>query len=584
MLFRSTDNQVHLLGILMVAGGAALSGELIFAVCLFLFTLLISLSAGLGVIEAAVGPHEVPPIRAALGPLSVGIVFALLGALSFFVLFPRLNWNIAARGSASGLLGTATTGFADTVRLGSGSGTLKTNPRVVLRAALSPDPDRSQLERYWLGRTFRTFDGREWTGAPQAAAVPRGRVTLVEGVPPEGSVVQRIELLPAYGAHAAIALEQPLSFTQAATLTAGGSARTGLVRVPGTEVAFAPRGSSYRYVATSLAPGNGAWLPAALTGEERAGLLQLPEHLDPRIGALARSVVGGERNPLRAARLLERHLQRSYRYTLELEGEQADPLAHFLFTRKAGHCEHFATALAVLLRASGVPARVATGFFGGERAGAQYVVRAGDAHAWVQAHVEGAGFVTLDGTPLEFRTSQTPALTQRLFAAYETLEELWRGAVLDYDFRDQVDLVRTLRPRPAPTRAAQPVRRPLPSLGAWWARLLAAAGTYGLGWLLYRQLRRAAPHPATVFREGAERILRRARLSESPDELLESTSARLVAKGHPDAPRVEQIRTRYLEARFGQRPLTRRQADALLRELARELHPRHGGARRAGQR
>ena len=68
----------------------------------------------------------------------------MLGALAFFILFPRLNWNMAGRRAAPGL--GATTGLADTVRLG-GAGTLKSNPRVVLRAHLTPDPGVEQLER-----------------------------------------------------------------------------------------------------------------------------------------------------------------------------------------------------------------------------------------------------------------------------------------------------------------------------------------------------------------------------------------------------------------------------------------------------
>ena len=76
-----------------------------------------------------------------------------------------------------------------------------------------------------------------------------------------------------------------------------------------------------------------------------------------------------------------------------------DPLADFLFTRKQGHCEHFATALAVMLRTQGFAARVVAGFFGGQRIGDHYVVRAGDAHAWTQLFVPGRGWVTYDATP-----------------------------------------------------------------------------------------------------------------------------------------------------------------------------------------
>ena len=109
----------------------------------------------------------------------------------------------------------------------------------------------------------------------------------------------------------------------------------------------------------------------------------------------------------RAAQKLASWLQSEYTYTLELGGDVADPLMEFLFVRKAGHCEHFATALTLMLRTQGFQARLATGFFGGERVGDEYLVRAGDAHAWTHVLVPGRGFVTVDATPPAFRASQS---------------------------------------------------------------------------------------------------------------------------------------------------------------------------------
>ena len=88
------------------------------------------------------------------------------------------------------------------------------------------------------------------------------------------------------------------------------------------------------------------------------------------------------------ARAIERHLRHDYGYTLELPPETVrDPLANFLFVRKKGHCEYFASAMAVMLRTLGIPSRVVTGFQSGvfnPLTGWQ-VVRASDAHSWVEA-------------------------------------------------------------------------------------------------------------------------------------------------------------------------------------------------------
>ena len=221
-----TDGQVQLAGLLMVAGGAALSGELVFALFLVAYCVLASLSMGLGVVEAAVPAGEPLPVRAAVRPLSTGIVFAVCGAVAFFLLFPRLNWNIAGRRASPGL--GATTGLSDTVRLG-GAGTLKANPRVVLRAHVTPDPGLDQMSAYWVARTYDTFDGQEWTSIG-ATKRSRQRVTLRPGG--ERSIHQRIELLPAYGSRTLVALETPTRLGNAVAYTSGGSRRTSLMWPP----------------------------------------------------------------------------------------------------------------------------------------------------------------------------------------------------------------------------------------------------------------------------------------------------------------------------------------------------------------
>jgi len=95
-------------------------------------------------------------------------------------------------------------------------------------------------------------------------------------------------------------------------------------------------------------------------------------------------------------------LRHHYRYTLHLPTTAPkDPLANFLFERKEGHCEYFASAMAVMLRSLAIPSRVVNGFRGGEfnDLNGQYVVRASDAHSWVEAYFPGHGWVGFDPTP-----------------------------------------------------------------------------------------------------------------------------------------------------------------------------------------
>ena len=98
-----------------------------------------------------------------------------------------------------------------------------------------------------------------------------------------------------------------------------------------------------------------------------------------------------------------RHLQAGYRYTLSPGAfRTADPVAEFLFEKKAGYCEYFASAAVLLLRLQGVPARFVKGLSVGpqtDQGGGLHVVRESDAHAWVEAWIPGEGWVEADPTP-----------------------------------------------------------------------------------------------------------------------------------------------------------------------------------------
>ena len=183
---------------------------------------------------------------------------------------------------------------------------------------------------------------------------------------------------------------------------------------------------------TPFAPGG-----LSLGQLERAQDLQLPR-LDPRIPELARQLMG-EGGDLERARSLERHLRRDYVYTLQLPSvEPRDPLADFLFNRKRGHCEYFASSMAVMLRAQGIPARVVNGFAGGayNPVSDLYMIRASDAHTWVEAYIDGRGWMTFDPTPSALRSSGVSLLTT-LGYYLDAADSFWQEWVLNYDLARQ---------------------------------------------------------------------------------------------------------------------------------------------------
>nr|WP_216618245.1 DUF3488 and transglutaminase-like domain-containing protein [Corallococcus carmarthensis] len=565
----AAEGQTHLTGLLMVAGGAALSGDMTYAMCLIAFGVLASLSLALGVVEAAVPDGEPVPVRAVMRPLSAGLAFAVAGAMAFFILFPRLNWAMVGPRSAPGLGAVSAAGYSNTVRLG-GAGTIKGNPRVVLRATLTPDPDRDALDAYWVGRTYDTFDGMEWTNVVGARQTER-QITLR---PASDTLLhQRIELLPAYGARTLIALETPSRLGNAMAHTPTGTRSSPVQLQGGGEVRFTVTAPSYTYEAYSLPPDTKAGLAAGLVQAERDQLLAVPEHLDPRVSQLAARVLQGEKEPLAAARKLAAFLQKDYAYTLEQEGTPEDPLSDFLFVHKGGHCEHFATALTLMLRTQGIAARLATGFYGGTRVDGGYLVRAGDAHAWTHVLVPGRGFVTVDATPPSNRTSQGSVLLEKLLAFYEAVEARWRNSVVDYSFRDQFELASALVRPPRRPRGATENETPsrLPPARAWVTAAVVAFGVWRAGRFVSRWTRRAPALEATRFLDRVDALLQRAHVPRFEHESLEDLTTRLAREGHPLALALTPLTRRYLEARFGGRVLREGEAEHLLATLRRAL-------------
>jgi len=175
---------------------------------------------------------------------------------------------------------------------------------------------------------------------------------------------------------------------------------------------------------------------------ERIQYLRLPPAMDPRITDLARRVVGPEKSPAIEARLIENYLRRSYSYTLELPpSEPADPLSFFLFHRKKGHCEYFASAMAVMLRVVGIPSRMATGFQSGVYnpiSGSQ-LIRTSDAHAWVEAWLPHYGWATFDPTPPDPNPQRLSVWTRLSFYT-DAAEVFWQDWVLNYNLDRQLQL------------------------------------------------------------------------------------------------------------------------------------------------
>lgn len=166
-----------------------------------------------------------------------------------------------------------------------------------------------------------------------------------------------------------------------------------------------------------------------------------------RVAALAEEVAGSV-EPAEQARRIQSFLMREYAYSLDLLGIRSDhPVEDFLFEFRRGHCEYFASSMVLMLRATGIPARLVTGYLGGEYNPFEdyYVVRQSNAHAWVEAYLPDRGWTTFDPTPPSgLPISSKLGWSLLASQAYDYLLFRWDRYVLTFGFYDQLGIARRL--------------------------------------------------------------------------------------------------------------------------------------------
>jgi transglutaminase-like putative cysteine protease len=162
--------------------------------------------------------------------------------------------------------------------------------------------------------------------------------------------------------------------------------------------------------------------------EPRGTDLYLPRRLRRALAMLAQRWTEGATTPQERLESIARHLHDGYRYARAFERDQRlDPTLDFLFTNQSGHCEYFATALALVARAARIPTRAVMGYRVSERSPFGYfVVREKNAHAWVEAWLPGSGWTTVDATPeaelpqnVEHEASYLTSLADGLSVTYD---------------------------------------------------------------------------------------------------------------------------------------------------------------------
>jgi len=239
-----------------------------------------------------------------------------------------------------------------------------------------------------------------------------------------------------------------------------------------------------------------------LTVAERSRYLALPPALPERVAARARAWTAGAAGPREQAKLIQSHLRRDYVYDLESpSGAASNPLDHFLFESRRGHCEFYSTAMAVMLRTLGVPSRNVAGFIGGtyNRFGDFYAVRQGDAHSWVEVYIAGDGWRRFDPTPPSDAAPQSEINGALAFLRdlVEAAAQRWSRHVIGYDLPQQMQLLRSARRGYFDLRQSSPLIRdalasPRRLVAGISGLILLAVGVY---WLSRRRRRHRARAP-----------------------------------------------------------------------------------------
>lgn len=149
-----------------------------------------------------------------------------------------------------------------------------------------------------------------------------------------------------------------------------------------------------------VAPPHGSFQGALcfpLDPERRRLLLTIPPSVDPGVSKLARQVAGSGSAVTRLSRLAD-ELREHHGYSLVFV-PKGEPISDFVLNQRSAHCEYFASAMVIMARSVGIPARLVTGYYAHEREGNEIVVRGRDAHAWAECWIDGTGWVTVDATP-----------------------------------------------------------------------------------------------------------------------------------------------------------------------------------------
>lgn len=476
---RREQAQVWLAGTLELIAAAIVSHGLVFLACLLgsLFSLsLVLATRSLSSQSCSPTTLSLSRHKVTQSLLSACAAITLLGAIfgtAVFLVLPRppRTWRsswVGPRPPAAGL--------GQELRLGT-IGKLQLSDVVYMHVRVHGHANPNDL--LWRGDAFSRFDGRQWSKdqlPAQTIPVVHGLATLAGDAErrfPGPRLSYEVRLAESDFPNLFLAGQPEFVRVDAPVLI---RTRDGAICLPYTPRARVQYGAYARMEDRTTHAGH----VQPLSPEDIARYTQLP-HVDKQVVRLTQEITRTASDPAAQAQAIERYLRQNLQYTLELPQEpEPDPIRSFLLERRRGHCEYFASSMAVMLRILGIPSRVAVGFRGGiyNPLSGWFVVRAIDAHSWVEAWIPGKGWVSFDPTPA-VRAAEFPAEWPLWKMAWDACTVWWQEWIVSYDRRLQAVLVsHAKRVHQSGWRTARQV------LSGTWAALRAAASSLASTWLI----------------------------------------------------------------------------------------------------
>jgi protein-glutamine gamma-glutamyltransferase len=416
--------QIYAMSLLLLAGSTLIDISAIFLIY-FMFTVLLLNAAVVSLAYYSEDPtlqFDYSSAAAVLYKTSYIAIIAIPMTSIFFFILPRSTYPLL---TFLNIGRSAHSGFTDRVRLGDVIG-IQANSDVVFRAQM----DRVKEEDlYWRGVVLDYFDGKAWRSTEPA--------TVASTVKQTGpAVTQSIYLEPTDNKYL-FALDRPIHIRHEYMIRTSNQSYRAKTHITGKT----------HYTAQSLPS---PIYPAQLQHSD--SYLQLPAGISRPVVDLVGGLIAGQDPGHQITVLSQYFRQAGFRYSLENLPLSEHPIDDFLLSHKYGHCEYFASALALMLRIAGIPSRVVGGYRGGtyNDMGRYYVVSQNEAHLWVEAYVVGTGWLRLDPTPPHTvvpKYYQVREFFRKMGLMLDTINYYWNMVVINYSFRDQFRIATNLAQR-----------------------------------------------------------------------------------------------------------------------------------------